>query len=137
MPIDEKIEIHQDKTKDYLVTTLTVNDEKVCTCKITLSDKQWSIVSWYTDKAHMHKGYGFKTMKAAVGFLLAYDEPDKIRYIWNGANEYVMDWMKRHFTPVSMLPLAVQKYSEADSWEAHIYVLDKNKFLQYFGFATS
>ena len=82
----------------------------------------------------MHNGYGYKTMKHIVSNLCTkYGRPDKIRYIWNGANEYVMEWMKRHFTPVSLLPLAVQKYSEKDDWEAHIYILDRNKFLEYFG----
>lgn len=128
-----KITWTDDKTENRLITTLFVNDEKVCDLKITLDENEWSIVAWYTSKDHLHKGYGFTTMQHAVRTLYKNSVPQTIKYIWNGANEYVMDWLKRHFTPVSMLPLAVQKYSEADDWESHIYVIDKDKFLEYFG----
>ena len=58
-------------------------------------------------------------------------EPQYFEYVWNGQNQYVMDWLKEHFDPVCKLPLAVQKYSDADDWEAHIYKLNKQKVLDF------
>ena len=125
---------HDEKTETQLITNLYINSKSVCHCKITKNDqKEWFIVSWYTDPMYLHKGYGFKTMQHAVQKLCAESMPKIVKYIWNGSNSYVMDWMQRHFQPVSMLPLAVQKYSEKDTWESHIYILDTKSFLEYFG----
>ena len=133
MSTDLIMDIDQNETKTYLTVTLRMDNTKICTCKVTMENRTMSIVSWYTEKQYMHQGYGIKVLKHAVTMLYQeHGKPEKIKYIWNGANSYVMDWMNRHFAPVSMLPLAVQKYSDADDWEAHIYNLDVDKFLQYF-----
>ena len=122
-----------EKSNGCHMSVLRIHGDTVCSCKVSIDNNIWSIVSWYTEKEHLHNGYGYKTMRHIILRLYeAYGEPDKIRYVWNGANEYVMEWMNRHFSPVSMLPLVVQKYSDKDDWESHIYILDKDKFLKYF-----
>ena len=59
-------------------------------------------------------------------------KPDKIEYIWNGANQYVYDWMTHHFDPISKCPIAVQKYASEDDWDSHVYILNVEKVLKYF-----
>lgn len=107
--------------------------DTISECKISILDNVWSISEWYTYNTYKHKGYGNVVMKEALSRLYKdCGEPDEIRYIWNGVNAYVMDWLTKHFDPVSSLPLEVQKTSETDVWEAHIYILNKEKVLEYF-----
>ena len=114
-------------------TYLVENEEPLCECRVAFERDVWSISSWYTNKQYLHKGLGFKTLQHNLQELLSKKgEPEEIRYIWNGANEYVMDWLKQHFTPVSMLPVSMQKENDIDSWDAHVYVLDKDKVFEYF-----
>lgn len=113
-------------------------DENTCisSCRINITGKTWTISSWYTAKNRKHNGYGKHVLQTAV--QNAYSKtgrPDKVEYIWNGANQYVYDWMSKHFEPVSRCPLAVQKYASCDDWESHIYILNVEKVLNYFGIA--
>ena len=81
----------------------------------------------------MHQGIGRATLKGVLTEMYHdFGMPKHIEYIWNGAHEYVMDWLKAHFEPVSKLPLAVRKYSDADDWEAHIYRLNVGAVFNYF-----
>ena len=59
--------------------------------------------------------------------------PDTVEYIWNGANQYVFDWLEENFGALSKCPIAVQKYASDDDWKSHIYILNREKFLKYFG----
>ena len=134
----EMISYIDEESPTSITSTATVDGERVCLCKIVHNGYVWTIVSWYTEKSHMHKGYGFATMKHIVNKLCAkYGTPNKIEHVWNGANKYVMEWMERHFKPVCMLPIAIQKYSDKDEWESHIYVLEKDRFLDYFGISVA
>lgn len=111
-------------------------DTCVSSCRINITGKTWTISSWYTAKDRKHNGYGKHVLQTAM--QNAYAEtghPDKVEYIWNGANQYVYDWMSKHFEPVSKCPLAVQKYTSGDDWESHIYILNVEKVLNYFEIA--
>ncbi len=108
---------------------------KVCDCKIAVNENTdtWTISSWYTEKGFGHKGFGTNTLQACLSEINKYYKaPTKVEYIWNGANEYVLEWLNKHFGAVSKCPLVVQKYQSDDDWESHIYILNRNKFVEYF-----
>ena len=58
------------------------------------------------------------------------DSIRKIKYIWNGENEYVGWWLSK-MDAVNDCPIQFLKNSEKDSWECHLYTLNKNTFLNY------
>lgn len=117
----------------YLESRLKVDDTVVSRCKITFSNQLWCISEWYTSSAQQNQGYGTKIIKHTLQKLYdSFGYPNEIRYIWNGANEYVMDWLKKHFEPMSKEPIAVQKYASEDDWSSHIYILNKDKVLKFF-----
>lgn len=96
----------------------------------------WTISAWYTHQDEQrHSGFGKQVMKEALAACLSGGQalPDSIDYIWNGANEYVLDWMVKHFDAVCTCPLAVQKKAPDDDWQSHIYHLDAKKLFCYFG----
>lgn len=107
---------------------------EICKCKIDVSeDNVWTISAWYTNEQYKGQGFGKKTLHETLSQIhKVMGHPKKIEYIWNGTNQYVFDWLQTHFEPVCKLPIAVQKYMEADSWEAHVYTLNKHKVLKYF-----
>ena len=110
--------------------------EKLCECKIDVDPgtKTWTISSWYTEEGHKHHGFGKLTLKACLDTIAAvHGAPDTVEYIWNGANQYVFDWLEENFGALSKCPIAVQKYASDDDWESHIYSLNREKFLKYFG----
>ena len=123
-------------TKNNTATTLAFDDyadEKLCECKINISDAEWIISSWYTSDGHKHNGYGKQTMKACLSYIRArFKLPDRIKYVWNGANGYVLDWLKDNFDAICDCPIAVQKNAFDDDWSSHIYTLNKDKFMKYF-----
>ena len=115
-------------------TKAYIGYDLVCECKVCINDDNdtWSISAWYTGTSYQHHGYGLYTLKATLKLMyLQLGEPERIEYIWNGSNQYVMDWLEEHFSPVCKLPLAVRKYQDADDWDAHIYVLDKESVFRY------
>lgn len=115
--------------------TLVKDGVKVCECKMNSSrDKNlWTISSWYTNRNFMHQGYGKKTLQRTLEEMHSrLGLPTNVEYIWNGANEYVYDWLSNNFGALSKCPLAVQKYANDDDWESHIYKLNTEKFLKYF-----
>lgn len=119
---------------DSIVCELMDKNTCISSCRINITEKTWTISSWYTAKDQKHNGYGKYVLQTAI--QNAYSKtgcPDKVEYIWNGANQYVYDWMSKHFEPVSRCPLAVQKYTSSDDWESHIYILNVEKVLDYFG----
>ena len=122
------------KSDTNSVTCETILENNIaCSCRVNFTDNTWTISSWYTAKNHKHQGIGKKTLQAALQKI--YDitsKPDKIEYIWNGANQYVYDWMAHHFDPISKCPIAVQKYASEDDWDSHGYILNVEKVLKYF-----
>ena len=57
-------------------------------------------------------------------------EISEIKYIWNGANEYVGEWLEK-FDARNDCPITFLKNNSEDIWECHLYTLDKDKFLLY------
>ena len=112
---------------------LMLGNDIICTCKISVRKDVWSISAWYTSDKYKNSGYGFKTMQYLLNVIyLEQGKPRKIEYIWDGTNDYVFKWMQKHFSPVSKLPIAVQKYLNSDDWDAHIYSLNVDAVLDYF-----
>jgi len=114
--------------------TLTIGDVEVCNLVINNGvNGKWTITAWYTKEGYGHKGYGTQLMKRAINQMYEwYGKPRVIEYVWNGANQYVYDWLEK-FDPVCKCPLAVLKMQNDDEWDAHIYLLNVDKFLEYFG----
>lgn len=109
-----------------------IDGKQICWCSVSMHDDTWRITSWYTEPQYAHQGYGTMTLSYCIKQMLAERSiPKQIEYVWNGQNQYVMDWLKEHFDPVCKLPLAVQKYSDADDWDAHIYRLNIDKVLGF------
>lgn len=109
--------------------------EEICICKVYMDNKHkvWTISSWYTKEEYKNKGIGKKTLAKIINHLyVVYGKPEKIEYVWNGTNEYVYDWMVKHFDAVCKCPIWVQKTQTEDDWESHVYVLDVDKVLEYF-----
>ena len=122
------------ENSNTFITTSILDNNKVCESKVSINTKTntWTISAWYTADNYMHKGFGKKTLAANLKAIYdKFGKPSKVEYIWNGTNQYVMDWLSRNFDPVSSLPLAVMKYQEADCWEAHVYLLNTEKVLNF------
>ena len=125
------IEKNTYQVKLYSVET----NDKICECKISVNpeSRSWTISSWFTVEKYQHLGFGTKTLENCLDLICQNEiELETVEYIWNGANEYVLDWLNENFGAVSRCPIAVQKYSSDDDWNAHIYVLNKQKFVNYF-----
>lgn len=109
---------------------------EICRCHISVNlyTKSWDIVSWFTAEGYKNKGYGKAALKCLLRYCLDhYGMPPSITYIWNGTNQYVMDWLEKHFDAVCACPISVQKTQPGDDWSSHIYKLDRDKVLTYFG----
>ena len=119
-------------TNSITCETIIENDI-ACSCQVNFTGNTWTISSWYTSKNYKHQGIGKKTLQTALVKVYSItSKPDKIEYIWNGANQYVYDWMIHHFDPISKCPIAVQKYASEDDWDSHVYILNVEKVLKYF-----
>lgn len=105
--------------------------EQVCKAVLHLEEGVLTISSWFTNKDYMNNGAGKATLKEAVCYVLEmYGEPEKIEYVWNGSNEYVLEWLQK-FDGECNCPIAVQKTQADDDWDSHVYTLNKQKFLDY------
>lgn len=113
-----------------------LKNEIVCSCKVNIDTigHIWTIASWFTNKKLQGQGIGKQTLAKALFRLYEIAGiPKEIEYIWNGTNEYVLEWMERHFDAECSCPIAVQKKQADDDWESHIYNLKVGKVLDYFG----
>jgi len=115
----------------------TVGDENACECILDIDQIdnkiKWTISSWFTKDKFKHQGIGKNTMGRLFGYCVSrYGIPTDVEYIWNGAHEYVMDWLEKHFDAVCTCPIAVQKTQADDDWDSHIYKLNTKKILDYF-----
>lgn len=111
----------------------SVDKAQVCECKVSVDKSLWTISSWFTKPGYKGKGIGKNTMKTTLNHILkTYGVPEKIEYIWNGANSYVLEWLEKNFDAVCTCPIAVQKLLTEDDWSSHIYELNAKKVLSYF-----
>lgn len=88
-----------------------------------------TISAWYVNEGYQNRGYG-KEMLKKVFNSIDKDSIKEIKYIWNGANEYVGYWLAK-MDAVNDCPIQFLKNSEKDSWECHLYTLNKDTFLNY------
>ena len=113
-------------------------NEVVCTCKISTNQGRWVISYWHTEEKYQHRGYGKELMKSVLKEIyLRFGEPEGIEYIWNGLNQYVFDWLEQNFDAKCKCDIAVQKNQSDDDWESHIYVLNKDKFMNFFNIRST
>lgn len=134
----DKINLNDLKCEVFVLNEIhkciaTLDSIQVCKCQINANVNTWTISAWYTDKNYLNQGIGTKTLTYLLKFL--YDKlgmPKNIEYIWNGANEYVYEWIEKNFDAVSNCPIAVQKTQCEDDWNSHIYNLNVEKVIKYF-----
>lgn len=122
------------KLNDNLYTTQAfVGGKKVCESKISAdAENVWTISAWYTVKDQHKRGYGKKTLLENLRVMRELlGRPTGVRYVWNGANQYVMDWLNKNFQPTTLLPIAELKYQEEDCWEAHVYELNTDNVMRF------
>lgn len=126
----------QEKAKGSVECEALLRYKSICSCKVNFNaeEKIWTIASWFTNEDMQGQGIGKETLANVL--LLLYQKngtPEEIKYIWNGMNSYVLEWMERHFDAKCSCPIAVQKKMPDDDWESHIYNLNVKKTLEYFG----
>lgn len=128
------------KESTYVTCGLSVEDgTNVCECKVYFNKQESTLVisSWFTKKEFTNQGLGKATMKHIIGYCInEYGMPTSVKYIWNGTNHYVLEWLQNHFDAVCCCPIAVQKNNADDDWSSHIYELNRDKVLEYFGLLT-
>lgn len=124
--------------QDYILNLLYLDEDKakspIAKCKISndMATHTWTISEWYVNQNYQNQGLGNQILKSTLEALYAiHNRPDRIRYIWNGQNEYVHNWLQKKFSPLSECPIAVQKYSFEDDWSSHMYHLDVKAVLEY------
>ena len=121
---------------NYILTCIgTLEQEQITESMISVNTKQkvLTISSWHTEEKFQHHGHGTENLKKNVqNAVYCFGAPEIIKYIWNGANEYVLDWLKENFDAVCLEDINVIKNSGEDSWDSHVYLLDTEKFLKYF-----
>ena len=107
--------------------------DTVCKCKVNVDKNKWTVAEWFTSSKYKSLGFGKKTLRTCLETLLSQGGyPDKVEYVWNGENEYVLTWMEKNFDAKCTCPRAVQKYASDDDWTSHVYELDVEMFFNYF-----
>ncbi len=126
----------QENYKGIVECKALLEGQTVCYCKVNkdVKENSWTIASWFTNEDMQGMGIGKETLANVLLYLYTQTGiPEKVKYIWNGANSYVLEWMERHFDAECSCPIAVQKKQADDDWESHIYNLNVRKTLDYFG----
>lgn len=102
--------------------------------RITVCGNEWTITQWYIDGNYQGKGYGRTLMRAIVCHIcnVTDSRPTTIKYIWNGVNGYVHEWLERNFNAVPLVNEWASKGMAEDDWSNHIYYLDVDLFSKYF-----
>lgn len=104
------------------------------TISVNAKTNSWMISEWFVDHTYQHQGIGKELFQKSIEFMNShFPYPNKIKYVWNGANQYVYDWLQKNFSPVSQCPMAIQKFNADDDWLSHVYELDKKSLYDYFG----
>ena len=106
------------------------NGSGIGSCKVEYDYDSICISSWFVDKEYQHMGIGKNLIKKALESIPI--QFTNVKYIWNGQNKYVLEWLEKHFKAKNICPINILKYSDNDSWDSHIYVLDKDLFIKYF-----
>ena len=131
---EEKIKKVSDD--DYIFSCIgTTNNCQLTESQINFNskDKILTISSWYTLQEFQHQGLGTKNLKQNLNNVLyLFGKPKEIKYIWNGANKYVLDWLKTNFDATNNENISVLKNGSKDNWNNHIYNLNIEKFMKYF-----
>ncbi len=100
-------------------------------CKINVERNLWTISSWHVSEEYRNTGLGTRMLKSLVKEIMEKSgTPDEIRYIWNGQNAYVKKWLDR-FQAKCMDDVNVAKKAPDDDWEPHMYVLNREMFMEY------
>lgn len=111
------------------------NETEICKCKININEDYtiWTISSWFVKKEYQNKGIGKYTLHKSLKNLVEnYGIPQEIKYIWNGTNNYVLEWLETNFDAICECPIAIQKTSTEDDCLSHIYGLNIKKVFNYF-----
>lgn len=135
MDICFKLQNSSKNGTEILCSANVFDGTEVCKCKVCVGEtgKQWTISSWFVKEEYQRIGIGKNALQYVLNYLYRqFGLPKQICYIWNGANQFVYNWMEKHFEPKCCCPLAVQKTQSEDDWLSHIYELDVKKVLQYF-----
>lgn len=128
----------KDSNKRIVIEAINLNDENHkpighISVSVNPRENSWMISEWFVDHNYQRQGLGKDLFLYAMKYFnLHYPIPDKIEYVWNGANQYVYDWLQKNFAPVSQCPIAIQKSNTDDDWLSHIYELDVNSVFEYF-----
>lgn len=105
---------------------------KTARCEVGYSDGIWTVNAWYTDSQYRNQGLGKQVFASAFKYLFeTYGEPVEIRYTWNGQNEYVGEWIRKHFKAECLCPMAVLKSTSEGVKEGHLYHLDAKTVKDY------
>lgn len=118
----------------YVTCKIMGNGDQIGHCKISINTTNNSITvqEWFMDITYQHLGVGRKLLQYAINYVShTYGTITSVKYIWNGTNKYVYDWLVRNFDAVCDCPIAVQKKQPDDDWLSHVYTLDTAKFMSY------
>ena len=95
-------------------------------------DNEWVIYYWRVETDFREKGIGKKVLREVLEKMYKdLGAPPYIDYIWDGENEYVYDFLNRHFQPECACPLD-NKSDMYDDWISHVYHLNTSKVFEYF-----
>lgn len=114
----------------YIVIVAEDNGNGIGSCKVDYDEEEIVVSSWFVDKAYQNQGIGKELLKRAIENIPK--DYKQVKYIWNGKNEYVGKWLEK-FNAKSLCPIHMLKYACADTWDNHMYILDKDLFLNYLG----
>lgn len=135
MTIEYELKTQKNDTLLSCIASLPEEREICSTCHVYAEEEHqvWTIAVWYTNDGYKNQGIGKQTLAKIITYLYVfYGKPSKIKYIWNGAHQYVYDWMVKHFDAVCQCPIVIQKTQAEDDWDSHIYNLNVDKVLKYF-----
>lgn len=122
-----------DKNNEIICVVFVEGIGELSLCGLTKDKDEWTIFKWSTQDKFQHAGYGRFAMQELLKYCVnIYGMPKSIKYIWNGQNNYVGEWLVKHFDAICCCPLSILKNNCDDDWESHIYMLDKEKVLEYF-----
>ena len=114
--------------KAYIVMVAEDNGNGIGSCKVDYDKDEVVISSWFVNKEYQNQGIGKCLLKEA--FMHIPKGFKQIKYIWNGQNEYVGKWLEK-FNAKNLCPINMLKYACVDTWDNHMYLLDKDLFLNY------
>lgn len=119
--------------EDY--ENMSISNKEIGRCQINVYKEigLFEISKWYIHDTGMHgKGLGRRLLKETLEEAIElYGEPNVVIYVWNQVNDYVYNFLDRHFFPYSLAD-RFNMHDMKDTKEAHKYVLNTKLFLDYF-----